>query len=909
MIGMKNKSVGISFVMGLIVLFLVAACSTEKNTFINRSYHSVTAKYNGYFNARELLRQGLEDYRLQAREDFTEILPIELLPNEEDVVSFYPIVDTAIVKCETVISKHSMPTSSKPSQKKSEHAKWIDQNWITIGESYYIRRDYDKALRSFKYVREFYTDRPSTYTGHLWMLKTEIQMGEMTNATRTLQRLEQRLLQINTAEKDESGSKKSKKPKSKYSKKTKSSKKDTDKIPKLPKNFDFEFAKVKAMYALAQGDKKKATEELKTALSKAKKKEDKARLSFIIGQLLQDANNSEARDYYTTSIKKNAPFEMSFNAKINRAVVSNLGDDQMVAELKKLAKEERYFEFRDQIYYSMSKIELGRPDRDQAKTYLTRSAMFSINNQRQKGISYETLGDLSLEDKNYVSAQRYYDSSAQVIPETYHNYELIKGKAEKLSKLVDNIDIIEFEDSVQMIASMGEKEREDFLKGVIKQLQKEEQERKEREAERAEQLRKLQQTYAKQNAKTGSKWYFGNSKAMQEGVDDFKRVWGQRENEDYWRLSNKPKIFTPDFDDLDSTHIDSLDIIADTPTQRPSVNDLTVSDLMGDIPLTDSAMVVSNARLLEALYNAGHIYQEQLDEDLLASEHYQRVIDKNIEDKHNVVSAFQLYKLNEGSSSEGIYKNYILNNYPNSDYANYLRDPDYFIKKKERDALALSDYLRSVTRYEQGLYYPVVLRAEKVIEEEMDNMFREQYFLLKAMAMGRLNPDKETLIPTLEQLIEEYPETETAERAKELIELIQNGIDPFEEFESAGSSSPADLYTLSSNEYYVLIMLDRNQSINNAANNFSSFNNEYFRRSNLSVSNQLYGNNEPFIMVKSFESAGEAQAYIKDIQRTQRHIRDYHSNEMFFISFENIKVMLQSQKLEEYRVFFESNYN
>jgi hypothetical protein len=68
----------------------------------------------------------------------------------------------------------------------------------------------------------------------------------------------------------------------------------------------------------------------------------------------------------------------------------------------------------------------------------------------------------------------------------------------------------------------------------------------------------------------------------------------------------------------------------------------------------------------------------------MGSDQFQRVIDKQIEDKHNVLSAFQLYKINENNPTRAaIYKEYIMNKYPNSDYANYLRDPDYFVKKKQ----------------------------------------------------------------------------------------------------------------------------------------------------------------------------------------------------------------------------------
>lgn len=893
-----NKRTAFWTLVALFAVFLVVgACSTEKNTFINRVYHSTTAKYNGYFNANELIRIGLKDYRANAREDFNEILPIELHPSEEDVVNFYPVVDTAISKCQTVISKHSMPTASKPSQKKSEHANWIDQNWLLIGRAYYIRRDYDKALKTFEYVRKFYLNRPSTYSGQLWEAKTLIQMGDLSEATRTLQKIEKRRTLVRNIE-NEGGSK----SKSKSKKRKKSDKED--KAPSLPKHFDFELAKVKAMLALKKEDYKTAVEELETALSKAREKEDKARLSFILGQLYQKQSDSKARDYYTMSIKKNAPFEMSFNAKINRSVVSNLDNDEMIDELKSLAKEERYLEFRDQIYFAMSKVELNRQDREMAKYYLSQSVFYSLNNPRQKGVSYEKLGDLSFEEKNYVFAQRYYDSSSQVIPETYFNAVVIKNKADKLANLVRDIDIIAFEDSVQRIARMDEKDREKFAKDVIKQLQKEEQERKEREALRAEQLRKLQQTYAEQNQKPGSKWYFSNPKAMQEGVEDFKRVWGQRENEDYWRLTNKPARIAMNFAESDSTLTSSDSLSVEEQDSDVPIEELTVEDLLKNIPLSDSAMNISNENLLAALYSSGMIYKEQLDETKMGAVQFQRVIDHNIENEHNVLSAFQLYKIHENSSKAATYKTYILNNYPNSDYANYLRDPDYFIKKKERDALALKDYLRSVKRFEQGLYYPVILKADKVITEEPNNVFRMEYFLLKAMAMGQVNRDKTSLLPVLEQAIQEYPETEVAIRAQELIDLINNGIPPFEEFDKVST----EIFGFDSKKYFVIIVLKEGQNTTSSSRNVSNFNRDFFSRLGLSTMIQIYDKKTDFVLINEFKTVQESQDYIRDFKNARRHIVELKENEIMFISKENFKIVLQQQKLADYKKFFENNY-
>ena len=877
-------------------MLIAVACSTEKNTFINRTYHSTTAKYNGYWNANELIRVGLRDYRKNYKEDFYNILPLDLLPNEENVVDMYPVLDTAISKCKTVISKHSMPTASKPAKKKAEHAKWIDQNWLLIGKANFYRRDYQVALDNFEFVRKFYTNRSSMYEGMLWKAKCQIELGEIAEAKRTLQNLDNNYSNYLTEKKDKDSSK------SKSKKKKKKKKKEDDQMPPFPKHLHAEIAKTKAHLALIENAPEKAITYLQEAVKKTKINAEKARLNFIIGQLLQLKGDESARQYYSKTIKLNAPFEMSFHAKINRATVGGATPDEIIHDLKKMAKEQKYLEYRDQIYYAMAGVELSRNDVALGKTYLTRSAFYSLNNPRQKGVSYEKLGDISFTERNYVHAQRYYDSSAQVIPDDYVNAELIRNKANNLSKLVENIDIITYEDSVQRIAQMSEKDRDKYLKDLVKQLQEEERIRKEREAQRAEEMRKLQQQLAAQNQGDGNKWYWNNPKNVDEGFNEFRNIWGQRENEDDWRRSNKTP--TVDFGELAEG-----DTIMDTIPEKQitAIEALTPEILLANIPLTDSAINVSNERLLAALYTSGIIYKDQLNELEFGAKQFQRVVDINIENKHNVLSAFQLYKINEGNPSKSaVYKDYILNNYPNSDYANYLRDPDYFIKKKELDALALKDYLKSVERYETGLYYPVILKADNVINGEPDNKYRGQYFILKAMAMGRVNPDKTTLLPTLEQAVLEFPETPIAEKAKELIGFIEKGIPLFEDFSIVASS---DLYKYSSKDkLFVLIFLDEKDDSRTAQTKISDFNREFFSRDRLKTGAQMLNPTSSMVVVREFKDANHAREYLKSFERTKKHVIDYKSRKILFISSENFKVFMKEQDIEVYEKFFFDNY-
>jgi hypothetical protein len=871
---------------GLAILILLA-CSTEKNTFINRTYHSTTARYNGYFNAKELLRIGFRDYRRTYREDFYNILPIDLLPNEDDVVDMFPILDTAIAKCTKVISKHSMPTASKPAKKKAEYANWIDENWVLIGKANFYKRDYQKALENFEFVRKFYSNRPTTYVGLLWKAKCQIELGDIPSAQRTLQILDNNYNSY-LSDRKSGGSKKDKK--------------SGDNMPEFPKYLHVEIAKTKAHIALINNEQDQAINFLKQAIKKSKDKEEKARLNFIVGQLMQAKGDESASKYYAACMKYNPPFEMGFHARINKATSSNASPDDVIADLKKMGKEQKYLEYRDQIYFAMSTIELGRDGIAAAKTYLTLSARYSLDNVRQKGISYERLGDLAFGERNYVSAQRYYDSSSQVIPDEYVNADLIRSKAANLAKLVENIDVVHFEDSVQRIAQLPEKEREKFLKDVVKKLQEEERLRKEREAERAEEMRKLQQQLAAQSQGDGLRSYWNNPKMINEGKEEFSRIWGQRENEDDWRRSNK--MPSAEFSELPED--DTLLVENQKPT-KTAIEEMTWEDLLVNIPLTDSAMEVSNERLMAALYNSGMIYVQQLKEPQMGGEQFQRVLDKRLENEHNILSAFELYKIHEGNAGkQGIYRDYILNKYPKSDYANFLRDPDYFIKKKEMDALALDEYLKSVERFERGIYYPVILKADNVISGEPDNKYRAEYFILKAMAMGKINADKSSLIPVLEQAIAEYPGTPSADRAEELLGFIKNGIPAFEEFSVIVTS---DLYKYNSKDkYFVIVMLDAEDNAREAQTKISDFNREFFSRDRLKTGSQILDAKNTLIVVREFKSAADAREYIKNFERTKKHVQAYKSKKILFVSADNFKTLVKEKDLIVYEKFFLDTY-
>ena len=166
----------VTLFLGIIIL---EGCSTENNTIINRTYHSTTAKYNGYFNANELIKNSLETFRENKKEDFYTILPVESVPGEKEVAGMLPAIDTAVVKCTKVIRNHCMPSMERPEGKKVEYNRYIDENWNLIGQAYYLRRDYDISTKNFEFVKELFKNDKSTYIARIWIIKNKIALGKL----------------------------------------------------------------------------------------------------------------------------------------------------------------------------------------------------------------------------------------------------------------------------------------------------------------------------------------------------------------------------------------------------------------------------------------------------------------------------------------------------------------------------------------------------------------------------------------------------------------------------------------------------------------------------------------------------------------------------------------------------------
>jgi hypothetical protein len=827
----------------------------------------------------------MKTYTDSRKEDFYSILPINPLPDENEVKGMLPAIDTAISKCAKVIRDHSMPTAENMATKQVEYNTWIDENWLTVGKALYLKRDYEKAMRNFVFVKRFFEKDPSKYEAELWIAKIFIEQKKYADAKLLLDALNE----ISQEQK-----KRTIVDFIPFYKPKKSEEDDEPEKPRMSKKLQFDIYRAYADLGLQRKDFGAAREGLLLAIDKCSDKKEKARLNFILGQLHQLNNNSDSSAlHFTAAIKPSASFDVAFNARLNRAIVGSSG--ALGKDLNRMLRDAKNAPFKDQIYFALASYELNRLNKPKAKEYLSQSVFYSNSNKRQKAMSYEKLANLSYAEKDYVNAQKYYDSCARFVTDDFPNGEQIKSRAIKLADLVKAIETANFEDSVQRIAKMSERNREEFIKDVIKDIKVEQQKRKEAEAAK---LLALQTQSNNTNQNNSNKFPLSNPKLREDGFKEFKKQWGTRENEDDWRRSDKILVAKDNnLNEVDSTK---------TEGEKLSKEDtLTVENLLKNIPLTPEALVASTNRRMEAHYTAGVLYKEILNEDALAIDQFEAVLSLKKEGLTDLSSAFQLYRLNEGTGKSERYKNHILDKYPLSDAAKYFKDPDFFVKQKQNQKASEQQYVTLVDQYMLRQFKKVLDATQIVVDKEPANALRAEYMLLNVLAAGQLTEDKKSLEPKLKRIIDEKPGTPQAARAKEMLDVIKNG---YSKNEAVSFERKYEFVFNNSGSQYVMVLMDADDDGDDAKNVITDFSNKKFKAQKVKVSHRLTNSEKSFVLIAEFPSIKVAQEYINAYKSGFEVLDDLQDNRIFIISQDNLKKLIETSKFEDYKQFYDDFY-
>ena len=879
------------YILRCTLLFLTVgvffSCSTRKNTALNRAYHNMTSRFNVNFNGQEALKAGEEEHKKLCKDNYINILPIYCYPEKSELSSIYPSMDRVIEKASKSIYKHSMFFKGK------EYVKPIDDAYLMMGKAYFYKQDYVQAQRIFSYIISTHKNGNCVEEAMIWNARCAIRQSYFTRADELVNETKYYVQ------------------------------------PKKSKKLNLLYAAAGAEYELTapDGDYETATNYIDDVLKNKPKKDFKIRMYYILGQLYEKLEQpSSAHDYFMKVAQKSNSYEMEFNARMHLATNydgSPAKRVQILKELNKMLKDEKNEPYRDQIYYAMAEINRIDEDTIERMVNLAKSVAAYKDNGFQRTHSSLQLADLYFNQEKYPEAKAYYDTATTSMPKSYPNYDAIRQKSAILTELVDNLQVIIVQDSLQRIAKMSEKERDRWVKGQIAAYKaaKARKEKEERDKELALQSALGYQNYNQLNNSGGSsKWYFYNTTLMQSGKTEFLRRWGNRKLEDNWRISNKQQMSFEDMamlNDPNAKNKDDTEYDEDgNPIVKREEDPEQERYYTQDLPLTPGAMDTSNAMIADAMYQAAIIYFDLLNDvprglDML-DKFYKRFPEHALAPSVLFIQYNRYMEMGSGKSETP--KQIILTKYADTDYARLIREPDYYKKLAEENQKMERQYESAYQAFTDKQWQRVLSLSDEALAVCTDKVLRSKYAYIRAVSVGQVQ-NKEAYRAALEGVLADYGDQPVAELARILlaeldpVPVTQQTAAAIEEIANAGMSP----FVYAPNDWhYVTLIVDVHQrNVMNLKTDISNFNREFYSLQKFTINSFYITQDKQIVTVSRFENKDAAMDYYHAISRHEKFAGDIASEvvTVYVMSAANYSNYYKKKEIRpQYDDFFKENY-
>lgn len=826
-------------------------------------------------------------------DNYDKVLPVFKIGTIEQSKSIYPAADKAIAKASKTVAKHSMFIGGK------ERVKWIKHAYMLVGISNYYKYDFLPAIEMFQFIFKQYEKFPIKYDALYWLARTYNERGSFNES--------QNMIDLTESE-----------------------------IDKVKKKKRWQHYAVSADLAIKQENHNVAIGHVLNTIKHTKNRKFQTRLKFILAQLYErSGDKANANKYYNEVLRRNSPFEMEFNTRINRALVfdnQTAQSDDLKKELKKLSRDEKYSDFRDKIFYALGNIEFEEGKKDEAKNYFKKSIAASTVNNNQKGRSYLKLADMAFDDALYVQANTYFDSTVAFLKPTDEKYVYATLKKEVLNELVENLETIKREDSLQRIGKLSPNEQEAFINEIIEEKKAKEAAEKEAELERQKAITStaLANNAAANTPQGGNLWYFYNPTTLSFGFTDFQKKFGNRKLEDNWRRSNKQAIAKNIFEEGE---------------EGGEVNDSSKSEYSKDfylknLPKKPEDFAKSDQKIMDAYFGLGFIYKEKLNEKQLAINNFEELLKRFPNTSYKLTAYYQLYKtyseMGNGAKAD-YYKNKVCNEAPNSDYCRIILNPEIGATLKndrqKMDALYESTY----NAFLNMNYDSVITVANEVDKLYPGDALQPRFDYLRALAIGRSATVPE-FQASLKDVVIKFPKHKVKEEAIAILDFISKLTGEEEEFNKKTGNNPAPKpvnvetqpqnivskdsavaktepppvfsYTADSLHYCMAVLYQKGNESGKFKSGLSTFNATYFSNEEISINSTVI-NTLNAVFVGGFKNAEKAMNYYNTITAKPELIESHTPNEykLFVISENNFGKLVKNAKIEEYMQFFKQKYN
>lgn len=766
---------------------MITSCSTKKNTGMSRFWHGFTAHYNTYYNGAQAYIDGSLEKEKGNKDNYTERIPLYTVSNKASRELGKSNYEAAITKAQKAIQLHSIkakPEWTKSRRKTERDIEWLTRKeynpflwkaWMLMGRSQFYQGNFDEAAATFSYMSRLYKGQPAIYgKARAWLAKCYLENDWVYDAEDVIRKMQR------------------------------------DSIDwRAQKEWDYTLCD----YYLHTGDDKKAALYLRKVIKHEMRSKQRAREYYLLGQIeAAQGNREEAYKAFRKVIAQNPPYELAFNARISMTEVMAKGQaKKMIGRLRRMARDENNKEYLDQVYYAIGNIYLAEKDTTAAIGAYETGNEKSKRAGVEKGVLLLHLGDLYWAKEKYGDAQRVYGEAIGLLDKERPDYKQLAERSKVLDELAPHTDAVYLQDSLQVLAKMPEKQRNEAIDRVIEALKKKEKEEKNKALEAEAEKRQQQfggnngpgrktpagnnnaaNTPATPGQKNNSTWYFYNAQVVMQGKQTFQRTWGRRENVDNWQRNNKTVVGMlentseeekPDLSNLTPEERDSIRMAEEAAEKEKERLDSAVNDphkreyYMAQIPFTEEQVAASHEIIKDGLFHSGVIFKDKLDNLPLSEKAFARLMKDYPDFAQNDEVYYHMFLLHSRRGEKGKASHYVqklMDDYPQSKWTTLLTDPYFEDNARYGKHLEDSLYVATYEAFKNDRFAEVYDNAELSEKRFPLGENRDRFIFIKGMTL--LNDgNADSCLVCMQKVVSDYPTSPVAEMAGMIINGVKEG--------------------------------------------------------------------------------------------------------------------------------------
>lgn len=732
---------------------------------MSRWYHRTKTKYNIQFNGKNAYIDGLQQIADAHEDNYGEMLPLYPVSDHKAAEAATGKMDITIEKCRKCIKLHSIKVKPKPDSKRSKDPKYkawlkqeefnseLDEAWLLLGMAEFHKGDFIGSVGTFNYIMRHYDYDPDVVAQcQLWVARAYAEMGWQYEAEDMLSKVQ---------------------------------------ADNLKRQHASLYAATTADIRLKAKQYKDAIPFVKLAMPDEKRKGNRARFAYVLGQLYEaEGKPVEAYEAYKKCVSLYPPVQMDFNARIRMALVS-ADKKQAVKRLQSMARNYKYREQLDVLYGAIGDIYLAQGDTANALENYNMAIEKSEKNGTDKAAVLLKAGDIYYIQRNYAKAAPCYSEAITILPAESDGFLRVRTLAEVLDELSTEYGTVVLQDSLQRLSALSEEEQLKIAEQVVADLRKAEAEDSAQAAQREREDRDKGLTSVNTSKMIGgggaaAEWYFYNAQLMRNGKQEFSRRWGNRPLEDNWRRKSKASSgdWTPEpaTDSGQDELAEANDSIAADSTQiaKPRVTDVyDPAYYLQQIPRTAADFEQSDSLIADALFKMIFIYKDKLQDTIQAEAAFDNFCQRFPQDKRCVELYYMRYldalKDNRPAEAESA-RQAIMSRYPDSKQAQIVSNPNYFAQLRQMAQQQDSLYEATYNAYRNGQFAAVKANTQYAGQHYPLSPLMPRFLFLDAVAKARTE-GKESFAASLRTMIEQYPESELATMSRDMLAMLGQGME------------------------------------------------------------------------------------------------------------------------------------